>query len=213
MSTLLVYATAREGAAVAGKHADTLELGVGKVAATRALTRALVESKPDAVVLVGVCGAYPDRHLRAGVEPVPVLGLCTVASEMLADEGVLSPEGFRDIETLQLGGIGPYAADAELTGKISAVLDCPAVSGATVSTCAGVDALSQAYALRSGAAVESMEGAAAAAVCESFSVPFAQLRAVSNHTGDRDMGAWNLEGAVSRLTQGLGAVLDAGVLP
>jgi futalosine hydrolase len=213
MSTLIVYAATREGEVVVGKHPTTLELGVGKIAATMTLTASLAKHRPDAVVLVGICGAYPDRHLRSGLQALNIHDLCMVASEVLVDDGVLTPEGFLDLAHLQLGDIGPIPCDAELTGKISAVVGCPLVTGATVSTGAGVDSISQAYALRSGAQIETMEGGAVAAVCRRFEVPFAQLRAVSNRTGDRNHGAWDLDGALTALDEAVGRVLAARVLP
>ncbi len=213
MSTLIVYAAAREGESAVGKHPQTLELGVGKIAATMSLTASLTKHKPDAVLAVGLCGAYPDRHLRSGLQALNVLDLCMVASEVVADDGVLTPDGFMDLAQLQLGDIGPLACDAELTGKVSAVVGCPLVTGATVSTGAGADSISQAYALRSGAQIETMEGAAIAAVCRRFELPFAQLRVVSNRTGDRNHGAWDLDGALAKLDEALARVLGAGVLP
>lgn len=215
MSTLLVYAAAREGAAVADKHPDTLELGVGKIAAAMSLTKALEgrKKKPKAVVLLGVCGAYPDKHVRTGLEALQILDTCTVASEISADDGVLTPEGFCDLDKLDLGNVGPIPADADLTGKIAATLDCPAVMGATVSTGAGVDPLSQAYALRSGAQVETMEGSAVAMVCQAYELPFSQVRVVSNRTGDRNQGAWDLDGALARLNEAMAKLLEAKVLP
>ena len=213
MATLIAYAVAREGESVVGKHPHTLELGVGKIAATLSLTLALTKHRPDAVLLIGVCGGYPDRHLRAGLSAVDVGDLCLVTSEVTVDAGVLTPDGFLDLAQLHLGDIGPFASDAALTGKLAAVLDCPLVTGATVSTGAGADALSQAYALRSGAQVETMEGAAVAMVCRRFEVPFVQLRAVSNRTGDRNLGVWDLDGALVRLGGAVERVLAAGVLP
>jgi futalosine hydrolase len=213
MSTLLVYAAEREGAPVVSKHPETLELGVGKIAATMSLSAALAKRKPDAVVLFGVCGAYPERHLRSGLKELQLLDLCMVASEIQADEGVLTPDGFLDLAHLKLGDIGPIPCDADLTGKISAVLGCPLVTGATVSTGSGVDALSQAYALRTGAQVESMEGGAVAAVCQRYEVPFAQLRVVSNRTGDRNKSAWDLDGALEKLHAAVEKVITAAVLP
>jgi futalosine hydrolase len=213
MTTLIAYAAPREGETVVGKHPHTLALGVGKIAAAISLTAALSERRPDAVLLVGVCGAYPDRHLRAGLASLAVHDLCVVGSEVIADDGVAIPDGYLDLAQLRLGEIGPMACDAQLTGELAAVLGCPIVSGATVSTGAGTDPLSQAYAQRSGAQVESMEGGAVAAVCRHFGVRFAQLRAVSNRTGDRKLGGWDLDGALAQLAVAVEKVLAADVLP
>ena len=153
------------------------------------------------------------RHLRAGLQGLDVLDTCVAASELLVDDGVMTPEGFLDLGHLELGDVGPIPCDPVLSGKVAAVLACRLVTAATVSSAAGVDTLSQAYGLRSGAQIESLEGAAAAAVCRRFEVPFAELRVVSNRTGDRDKGGWDLDGALARLADATARLLDAGVLP
>jgi futalosine hydrolase len=196
-----------------GRHPHTLELGVGKIAATLSLTLALAESSYDAVVLIGVGGAYPERHLRPGLTALDVGDLCLVTDDVVADDGVVTPEVFLDLAQLRLGEIGPFACDASLTGKLAALLGCPQVRGATVSTGAGVESLSQAFGQRSGAQIESMEGAAAAIVCRRFGVPLAQLRAISNRTGDRKLGGWDLDRALTRLGEAVEQVLAADLLP
>ena len=213
MSTLLVYASPREIAGLASSDMPRLEIGVGKVAAAMNLTAALSENKPDAVLLAGVCGAYPQRHLRSGLRELEVGSLVLVGGELAGDEGVLTPDGFMDLGKLELSESPSLDSDAELSAKLAAVLECPTVKGATVSTGAGVDALSQAHALRTGAQVETMEGAAVAAVCKRFELPLVQLRAVSNRTGDRERGMWDLEGASAKLVAGIVRVLEAKILP
>lgn len=213
MTTLIAYAAPREGETVLGKHPHTLALGVGKIAAAISLTAALSERRADAVLLIGVCGAYPQRHLRAGLQALDVHDVCVVGSEVIADDGVVTPDGFLDLAQLRLGNVGPTPCDVGLTHAIATVFGCPIVAGATVSTGAGIDVRSHDYAQRSGAQVESMEGGAVAAVCGRFGVPFAQLRAVSNRTGDRQHGGWDLEGALARLALAIDELLAANVLP
>ena len=213
MSTLLVYASAKEMGALADGPLERIEVGVGKISAAVKLTARLSESKPDAVLLAGVGGAYPQRHLRSQLRELELGSLVMVGSEISADEGVLTPEGFLDLAKLELGDGTALEADAELTAKLAETLDCPVVPGATVCTGAGVDALSQAHALRAGAQVESMEGAAVASVCKHFEVPFVELRAISNRTGDRERGAWNLDAATAKLAEGLTKVIEANILP
>lgn len=58
-------------------------------------------------------------------------------------------------------------------------------------------------ALRWGAQVESMEGAAFARVALAYGIPAAELRAVSNPAGVRDKGAWKVAKAVRALEQTL----------
>jgi futalosine hydrolase len=212
MSTLFVHAAPREGAWLAQRRVATLELGVGKIAAAMNLAAALAERRPQVVLQFGVCGAYPARHLRAGLTELHVLDTCVVASEVVVDDGVQTPDGFLDLAQLSLGEIGPLLADVERSRAIASVLGCPLVAGATVSTGAATEALSQSYAARSGAQVESMEGGAVAAVCRRFDVAHVQLRVVSNRTGDRGLSGWDLDGAIATLTSAVERVLAAGVM-
>lgn len=205
MHLLYAYAAPREGQPWAGDP-RTLGLGVGKVAAAVALTRRVLEARPTAVVLFGVAGAYPGG---------PACGeACWVTEDWLADEGVDTPGGFLSLEQLGLGSRGPFIADAALTAALDARLGGGArvrVVGATVSTCSGTDARAAAsMAACPGARVESMEGAAVGAVCTALGLPWAQLRVVSNRTGDRDRGGWDLAGALARLHEAVGRLLPAG---
>lgn len=175
-----------------GGLADAI-VGVGKVAAAMHTTQLLLTRRPSWLLLIGVCGAYPRSGLEVG-------GLCLVGEEVLADEGVTQADGgFIDLATMGLADIGPFAGDPERTRAIAELLGIPVVRGATVLSCSGHDALAQALAARSRAAVETMEGAAVYQVCKQLDVPVVQLRCVSNRTGDRARGGWDLRGAVDRL--------------
>jgi futalosine hydrolase len=212
MSILLAYAAPREGESVIGRHSAVLETGVGKLAAAIRLTLALTERRPDAVLSFGLAGAYPSRHLGAGSTGLQPLDVCVVGQEWLADEGVEQPDGFRDLAAMGLGEVGPWLADVALSDRLVALLGCSRVIGATVSAVSGVDRLSHAYAQRRGAQIETMEGAAVAAVCRRFGVPFAELRVISNFTGDRDRSGWDLEGSLERLAGVMDRVLASDVL-
>lgn len=201
---LAVYAAEVEGRGLA--DSGFVQLGVGKVAAAVSMLEVLRAERPDAVLLFGVAGAYPDRH-RQKPPRVGIGELCLCGSDQFADEGVQTEQGFRDLGTLGLGEVGPFAADAALLTRLAHSLDIAIVHGATVSTCSGSEALSAALAVRSNADVESMEGAAVAWVCRRLSVPFVQLRCISNWTGDRELGGWNLDLALGRLHEAMRAVL------
>lgn len=201
MKVLAVYAAAVEGRALDPSF-GAMHLGVGKVAAATALAAHLA-TRPaiDGVLLFGICGAYPG----AGLE---VLDGCMVVDDVLADDGVLTEERFLDLDALRLGSNGPFAADRQLTDRVAALLDAlPRVRGATVSTCSGTDELAQRLARRTGAAVESMEGAAVAFVCRQFGLPMAQLRYVSNRCGARPSGGFDIAGACARAQLAVSRVL------
>jgi futalosine hydrolase len=193
---LIVCAARLEGLGLA----DAV-LGVGKAAAAMRTTELLLTARPAWLLLVGVCGVYP----APGGEPGLSVGdLCLVGDDRLADEGVALPGGeFQGMAAMGLGDAGPFAADPVRTAALAQQLGIPVVAGATVSTCSGRDDLARAVAARSGAQVETMEGAAVLQVCRHLGVPAVQLRCVSNRTGDRTAAGWDLQGALL----GLGAAV------
>lgn len=200
---LFVHAAERE----AGPWASdprVLQLGVGKVEATLTLARHVLAQRPTAVVLFGVAGAHPKG---------PAVGAtCLVESDWLADEGVEAPSGFLSLEQLGLGRRGPFVADPTLSGWVESRVggELPRVVGATVSTCSGTDERARAAVTACpDARVETMEGAAVGAVCAALALPWAQLRVISNRTGDRDRAGWDLEGALAVLHPAVGRLLDA----
>lgn len=199
---LIVSAAALEGRGVA----DAV-LGVGKAAAAMCATELLLKRRPAWLLLVGVCGAYPPTPGRPGLA---VGDLCLVGEDRLADEGVgLAGGELLGIASLGLGDEGPFQADPARTQAIAARLGSPIVAGATVSTCSGCDELSRAIAARSGARVETMEGAAVLQVCQHLGVPAVQLRCVSNLSGERTAAGWDLAGAVERLHAAVRALAGA----
>jgi futalosine hydrolase len=152
------------------------------------------------VVGYGVAGTYPGSSLRVG-------DVCLVGDDQLADEGVAAEDGFHALPDLDLGlglgEVGPFPADPEQTATVARALAVPIVSAATVSTCSATDDRAAALAARTGAGIETMEGAALALACRSFGIPWIQIRAISNRTGDRARGGWNLELALRNLADAL----------
>jgi futalosine hydrolase len=60
---------------------------------------------------------------------------------------------------------------------------------------------------RTGALVEAMEGAAAALVARRLGVPMAEVRVISNTTGDRKAQRWEMSDALATLAQVIGQML------
>jgi futalosine hydrolase len=201
---LPVHAAPAEGRAL--RDLGARELGVGKVAAALTLVKILERERPDIVLLFGVCGSYPDRHVGAG--SLQVGDLCLVGEDLLADEGVQTPDSFLDLAALGLAPPRTWRADEAGTRLLADRLSAPIVRGATISTCSGTESLSAERAGRTGAAVETMEGAAVHACCELAGVPVVQLRCVSNFCGDRSRGGWQLPAATQRLQEAVREVLS-----
>jgi futalosine hydrolase len=198
MQCLWVHAAALEGHSLP-ERCTRLCIGVGKTAAAAALGRELAITRPDAVIGIGLCGAFPAEH--GGDEGLAIGDACVVVEEVLADEGVEAPAGFLDLSALGLGGIAPLFADASLVDRVLRKLPgVPRVRGATVSSCSGTDERSRTIAARSRAQIETMEGAAIAFACAQAGVPWVQLRAVSNRTGHRDRAGWDRDRALVALS-------------
>lgn len=199
MTILWAYAHPKEAEGL--DLPESVQLGVGKIEAALALSRRLSEGLPVAVVNFGVAGVFPGVGLSVGE-------VCIVQEETLADEGVATQDGFEDLAELGLSSTVRWSADPRWVQRALAVLPGAArVRGTTVSTVSGTDALAQAYAARVSPAVESMEGAAVARVCEAFGVPWVQVRSISNRVGDRARGGWDLRLAKARLHEAVRALL------
>lgn len=180
---------------------ELLITGVGKANAAGAAARCVDPRRHRAVLNVGVCGSLRgDLAVRSCV-----LG----TSSVYADEGIVEPGGFRTLAAMGFpvleGSDGSFDGDAELIDRWQGHADA-AGPIATVSTCSGTNGAAAAVAKRTGAIAEAMEGAAIAHALARMDVGvgFAELRTVSNFTGDRASQAWDLDGALARLTQVLG---------
>ncbi len=209
MRVLYAYAATVEGEAIAHRLPDGLQTGVGKTHSTMAIAERLSEGpQPELVCLFGLCGAYPEAK-----SPLAVGDLCMVGTDLLADEGLATKDGFTDLAQMGLGTVGPFQMDHAITAQAAASLGgVPIVGGTTVSTCSGTDERSLKLQERTGAHVETMEGAAVAAVCSRHGVPLVQLRCVSNRTGDRGHAGMDLERASTRVHEAVLQLVKKGWL-
>lgn len=183
--------------------------GVGKAdaagAAAAALSHTNLHTDPHtnphatlqpALLSLGIAGS-----LEPGLPPGSILAADRSA---FADEGLDTPQGFRSLADM---GFAPDPAigrglpgDPALLHHLTADLpDLRRGTIATVSTCSGTDARAHALRARTGALAEAMEGAAVALVAWRLGLPFAELRVISNTTGDRDRQQWDLQGSLSTL--------------
>ncbi|HCT45637.1 MAG TPA: hypothetical protein DF699_10535 [Phycisphaerales bacterium] len=82
---------------------------------------------------------------------------------------------------------------------------------ATVSWCSGSDACAQGVVERTGAICEAMEGAAVALAARRIDpgIATAELRVISNTTGDRSSQRWALDDSLRSLRAVLGRIAQA----
>lgn len=168
--------------------------GIGAMLMAMQLTRMLAEQRPEAVILCGCGGSYPDSNLDPG-------DLALASSEIYGDCGVTTDSGFIPLERLKI----PQQARLAPIFQQSYDLESPLYKRAarllpkahcgpfvTINNCSGTPELSRQLQQRTAAICENMEGAAAAQVCAEFSCPLLELRGISNPTGTRADELWDI---------------------
>jgi futalosine hydrolase len=203
MRVLLVTATPAEVAplqpAVASRRdADLLVTGVGMVATSAQVSRALAHTRYDFALNLGLCGSF-DPALPPGT-------VVHVVSDRLSELGAEDGDAFVSIEQLAL----PYEAAIvnDRPPANAALARLPAVNGITVNTVHGNAASIAAVVARCSPQVESMEGAAFMYACRLAGVPYAQVRAVSNLVERRNRAAWKIAEAVAALADAARRILE-----
>jgi futalosine hydrolase len=173
----------------AGHEIDVLVTGVGMVAMAARCSRAMAETRYEFALNIGVCGSF-DRALG----PATVVH---IVSDRIAELGAEDGEHFLTIEELRLPGEASFSnTNPPSNAALSAL---PAVTAITVNTVHGNAQSIAAAARRFRPQVESMEGAAFMCACLMSSVPFAQVRAVSNAVEPRDRESWRIQEALAAL--------------
>ncbi len=182
---------------------DLVMSGVGKSSAAAATAIACTKKPYHSVISVGIAGALPaDSQLSIGTTII-------ATRSIFSDEGVGAPDGFTPMSKLGFppfqGGDDWIDHDPNLTKHLSQFCD---ESGtiATVSWCSGDDDCAKGVVNRTGASAEAMEGAAVALAAKMVNpdTRTAELRVISNTTGNRAQQVWDLDGALSKLTEVLG---------
>lgn len=181
MSLLIAASTALE-CELMRTHARTVVTGVGQVNMAHALTLAIEQARPDAIIVVGIGGAYPGSGLGIG-------DVACAELEIFGDLGVETPDGFLELKEFVQNTYPLQIFPASRKAKF-----------VTVSTCTGTDELTRRIQARTDGEVENMEGAAAVQVAARYGIPIGEIRGISNMTGHRDRTTWKIAEA-ARATQ------------
>ena len=171
-----------------------VRMGVGPVNAAHAVTVAILQDTPAAIVVCGVGGAYPSSGLQVG-------DVVSADVECYGDLGAASPTGFLDMKALGF----PVVESPMLYNDLPMQLFPTErrVKFITVSTCTGTDAAARAIEGRTSGAVENMEGAAVAHVAHLHGIPVGEVRGISNIVTDRDPKLWRLKDAARAAQEAL----------
>ena len=182
------------------QHADParveiLRMGIGPVNAAHAVTLAITRSRPTAMLVCGIGGAYPSSGLQVG-------DVACADTECYGDLGASSPTGFLDMQAIGFPIVdGPPPIYNVLPMQLFP--SARRVPFITMSTCTGTDAAARAIEARTRGAVENMEGAAVAHVAAMHGIPVGELRGISNLVTDRDTTAWRIMAAATAAQEAL----------
>ncbi len=179
-----------------------VETGVGKANAGGATAAVLVAAMCggktfDRVLSLGIGGSLPSLQ-SLGSRGIPIGSVVVATGDTFADEGIRTDQGFLDLAwmgfplTPEGCVVRPDALLSTKVREILAGLNAQEGMVATVSSCSGTDAAAAEIARRTGAIVEGMEGAAVLLAAARCGVAAAEVRVVSNFTGDRERQGWDL---------------------
>ena len=194
MSICVLFPTASEAALFQRDGVHTVISGVGLTATAYSTLKTIQQQRPSLLILAGIAGMYPHANLTIG-------DVVLVASEVEADLGFFTPEGFTHLAHLPL--------DMDFVRRHT--LPChhlPTTAPFPLARSASLNAALAPFIDSRGVDIENMEGAAFFHVCREEGVPFLQLRAISNvvKPGHDD---WDMSTAVQALTTGLHRLLDS----
>lgn len=186
----------RRSGTIDGRAVILAETGIGVAAAAAAVGVLIARHAPSACLSVGIGGAYAGSFL-------PVGAAACASEERFLDLGVRTVAGTAGLETIPLPLVpgdpplyGTLPVDGAWTEALAAACTTEPVPFATSDGISGDLDVAHERAEASGASVESMEGAGVALACLRLGVPFAEVRGISNVTGVRDEGSWEIGRAV-----------------
>ena len=221
---LVVTGTTKLGSKsiIAGTLADQQVLlcvgGMGKVNAAHAAALMIAEFSPDTLLIFGVGGAYPASGAAVG-------DIVLAQVEIAGDEGVLTHDGFKDMEYIGIPLLKTatsvifttYPASEPLLKQALHTLITSSERGrssvhsgpfVTLSTCTGTAARARELEERYHGLCENMEGAAAAQVAGLHAIPWLEVRGISNIVEDRDTQKWDIPRAAEACQKAVMRILE-----
>lgn len=184
-----------------------LYTGVGMLSSAVSLTQHVFQYKPDLIIQLGIAGSFNTNFLLGEV--------LVIEKEYLGDTGVWENGEWKDVFDLNLQRSDelPFSNKSLLNKNIDTfnVLRLPKLNAVTVNeittSAQRTDVLKEKYS----ADLESMEGASLHYVCNLFSIPFLQVRSISNYIGERDKTKWKMKEAIENVNEAVMKML--AILP
>ncbi len=180
---------------------QTLVCGVGPVESCLQVTRYLEKEKNgiSTVINFGVAGVFVNRN---NMKQPALLDICIAETEVLGDMGICYPLRIDDLSD-QIYSSNYFFLEKRLITSAKRVLQNHGVKSfsgnfVTVNCVSGTERRGEVLRRKYDGLCENMEGAAIARVCEEFSLPFLQVRCISNYVEDRDTKRWKMQQACEK---------------
>jgi futalosine hydrolase len=172
--------------------------GVGMSAMSYSMGKALNDSY-DMAINIGIAGSF-SKKLELG-------HVVNVTRDIFSELGAEDGDKFLTLQELNLIGTSEEHNNSIIKNKVIDLL--PKVSGITVNTVHGNEQSIKKIIQRLNPDVESMEGAAFMYAAKKESMPFVQIRAISNYVDRRNKSNWNIPLALENLSSTMIRVMDA----
>ncbi|MBS1927352.1 MAG: futalosine hydrolase [Chitinophagaceae bacterium] len=200
MQILVVSATEMEIAPFmkAFPEQEVLITGVGAPSALFQLCRRFSQADYQFVIQAGIAGSFKQE--------TPFGMVVAVARDCFADLGIVENKRIIDLVTAGLATANDGMVCAGWIDNPSAAnreLGIACVDAVTVNLTGDTPILSGMIQDKYHPDIESMEGAAFHFACHEFKQPYLQLRAISNHVGERDKSKWRIKEAITNLNNEL----------
>lgn len=180
-------------------HEHAIELlvtGSGSTFTAFHLGKMLPLDNWDLAINLGICGSF-NKEFTIGTT-------VNVVTDTFGDLGAEDDEAFLDAFELNLLDADTFPfKDGWISNSqnsmYQAIQSLPKVKGITMNTVSGNEKSIARLIPKFQADVESMEGASFMYCCMKESIPFLQLRTISNYVQKRDKSTWNIPLAIKNL--------------
>jgi futalosine hydrolase len=178
---------------------DVLITGIGLTSTTYSLTKQFAIKKPDLVIQAGVAGCF-DLSVELGE-------VLMVKQDTIADQSVVELKKLKTLFDLNLVPHDQHPfKNGWLVNPFNKFLSLPGikkVNGISVNQISTEAEMIKFYRKTFKPVTESMEGAALHYVCLMESIPFLQLRSISNYVGERKKKKWDMQDSIKNLNDAL----------
>lgn len=181
------------------------ESGIGMLASSISLMKMFTQETPTLIIQVGIAGSFDKK--------IPLGKVFAVNNDFAGDIGVIENKVWKDLFDMKLDkpNDAPYEKKSLPNPWLNQfnLLKLPTKKGVTVNTISTDKKQIQLLGGRYKAVLESMEGASLHYMGRDLTIPFIQIRAVSNYVGERDKSNWKIQEAIYNLNETLLEYLDA----